>query len=96
MHLLRNTLLSADHLDKKFFSDFTAYSLNNANLKIRRRAGRLSTKISNPAVCRLLILVDSHPVFYFLFEISCLLRKNVPVREKHSDLKNPISALVVA
>jgi len=33
MHLLRNTLLSADHLDKKFFSDFTAYSLNNANLK---------------------------------------------------------------
>ena len=64
MHLLRNILLSADHLDKKFFS-FTAYPPNNANLKIRRRAGRLSTKISNPAVCRLLILVNSHSALYF-------------------------------
>ena len=45
MHLLRNTLLSADHLDKKFFSDFTAYSLNNANLKRIEKAGWLLTKI---------------------------------------------------
>ena len=32
MHLLRNTLLSADHLDKKFFSS-AAYPSNNTNLK---------------------------------------------------------------
>ena len=74
MHLLRNTLLSADHLDKKFFSS-TAYSLNNANLKIRRRAGRLSTKISNPAVCRLLILVNSHPALYFLLKFRICWKK---------------------
>ncbi|MCB6812297.1 hypothetical protein LI205_32625, partial [bacterium MSK18_59] len=65
-------------------------------IKIRRRAGRLSTKISNPAVCRLLILVNSHPAFYFLFEISYLLRENILMRGKLSDLKRPISTLVVA
>jgi len=44
MHLLRNTLLSADHLDKKFFSS-TAYPPNNANLKRIEKAGWLLTKI---------------------------------------------------
>jgi hypothetical protein len=44
MHLLRNTLLSADHLDKKFFSS-TAYPPNNANLKRIEKAGGLLTKI---------------------------------------------------
>ena len=33
MHLLRNTLLSAGSRSKKFFSDSTAYSLNNTNFK---------------------------------------------------------------
>ena len=36
MHLLRNTLLSAGSRSKKFFSDSTAYSLNNANFIIMR------------------------------------------------------------
>ena len=95
MHLLRNTLLSADHLDKKFFSS-TAYPPNNANLKIRRRAGRLSTKISNPAVCRLLILVNSHPALYFLLEFRVCWEKMFWHEGKFSDLKSLISALAVA
>ena len=44
MHLLRNTLLSADHLDKKLFSS-TAYPPNNTNLKKIEKAGWLLTKI---------------------------------------------------
>jgi hypothetical protein len=95
MHLLRNILLSADHLDKKFFSS-TAYPPNNANLKIRRRAGRLSTKISNPAVCRLLILVNSHSALYFLLEFRLCWEKMFWHEGKFSDLKSLISALAVA
>ena len=72
------------------------YSLNNANLKIRRRAGRLSTKISNPAVCRLLILVDSHPALYFLLEFRACWEKMFWHEGKFSDLKSLISALAVA
>ncbi|EDY33901.1 hypothetical protein RUMLAC_00270 [[Ruminococcus] lactaris ATCC 29176] len=44
MHLLRNILISADHLDKKFFSS-TAYPPNNTNLKTINKAGWLLTKI---------------------------------------------------
>ncbi|RHJ57680.1 hypothetical protein DW116_12460 [[Ruminococcus] lactaris] len=44
MHLLRNTLLSADHLDKKFFSS-AAYPSNNTNLKKIEKAGWLLSKI---------------------------------------------------
>ena len=72
------------------------YSLNNANLKIRRRAGRLSTKISNPAVCRLLILVDSHPALYFLLEFRDCWEIMFWHEGKFSDLKSLISALAVA
>ena len=84
-----------DHLDKKFFSS-TAYPPNNTNLKIRRRAGRLSTKISNPAVCRLLILVNSHPALYFLLEFRACWEKMFWHEGKFSDLKSLISALAVA
>ena len=72
------------------------YSLNNANLKIRRRAGRLSTKISNPAVCRLLILVNSHPALYFLLKFRLCWEKLFWHEGKFSDLKSLISALAVA
>ena len=67
MHLLRNTLLSADHLDKKFFS-FTAYSLNNANLRVKKRAGRLSTRINDLQNAGYNILVDNLPALYFLLK----------------------------
>ncbi|MCB5553374.1 hypothetical protein, partial [[Ruminococcus] lactaris] len=46
MHLLRNTLLSAGSRSKKFFSDSTAYSLNNANLK-RIEKSRMRGKFSD-------------------------------------------------
>ena len=78
------------------YTGFTVYSLNNANLKIRRRAGRLSTKISNPAVCRLLILVNSHPALYFLLEFRLCWEKLFWHEGKFSDLKSLISALAVA
>ena len=95
MHLLRNTLLSADHLDKKFLAPQRIHSTMQ-NLKIRRRAGRLSTKISNPAVCRLLILVNSHPALYFLLEFRLCWEKMFWHEGKFSDLKSLISALAVA
>ena len=95
MHLLRNTLLSADHLDKKFFSS-TAYPPNNANLKIRRRAGRLSTKILYLLFDGAFILVDSHPALYFLLEFRLCWEKRFWHEGKFSDLKSLISALAVA
>ena len=50
--------------------------------------------MSDTASYRLLILVGNLPAFYFLFEISYLLGKNVPVRGTLSDLKSQISALL--
>jgi len=43
MHLLRNTLLSADHLDKKFLAPQRIHSTMQ-DLK-DKKAGRLLTKI---------------------------------------------------
>ncbi|WP_337496196.1 hypothetical protein, partial [[Ruminococcus] lactaris] len=63
---------------------------------IRRHQSRGLLPPTSLLLDRSFILVDSHPAFYFLFEISYLLKENVPVREKHSDLKNPISAFAVA
>ena len=90
MHLLRNTLLSADHLDKKFFSS-TAYPPNNAHLKRLEKAGGLLTKIFDESV----ILVDSHPALYFLLEFRVCWEKLFWHEGKFSVLKSLISALAV-
>ena len=67
MHLLRNILLSADHLDKKFFSS-TAYPLNNTTLRVKKWAGRLSTRINDLQNAGDNILVGNLPAFYFLLK----------------------------